>query len=247
MRPLTSPELVEFWEQGGSRPAAHWAVAVLDAASDDDPEAAAIDLTVGERDRRLMLLRCWLFGPQVSGIASCAGCGEALEVTFDLHELMASAGEAAGGPVTVPWNGTTLSCRPPTTADILAAAADGRSDIRHGLLARCVTIAGDTGRRAPGADPLAALPVSALAKAGAALSAADPLADVRLAVTCHECGHRWETAFDITSFLWTEISASAERILGEVHVLASAYGWSEAEVLAVGPRRRQFYLEAVGG
>jgi hypothetical protein len=30
-------------------------------------------------------------------------------------------------------------------------------------------------------------------------------------------------------------------------VLASAYGWSEAEVLAVGPRRRQYYLEAVGG
>ncbi len=194
-----------------------------------------------------MVLRCWLFGPQVSGIASCAGCGELLEVTFDLHELMASAGEAAGGPVTVRWKGTTLSCRAPTTADILAAAADGRSDIRRSLLARCITIAGNVGQRTPGADPLAALPASALAKAGAALAAADPLADVSLAVTCHECGHRWETAFDIASFLWTEISASVERILGEVHVLASAYGWSEAEVLSVGPRRRQYYLEAVAG
>jgi hypothetical protein len=247
MRPLTSLELVEFWEQGGSRSTAYWAVALLDAANDDDPGAAAIDLTVGERDRRLMLLRCWLYGPQVNGIASCAGCSELLEITFDLHELMASADEAVGGPVTVHWKGTTLSCRAPTTADILAAAADDRADIRRGLLARCITIAGDTGQRTASADPLAALPASALAKVSAALSAADPLADVRLTVTCHECGHRWDTAFDIASFLWTEISASVERILGEVHVLASAYGWSEAEVLAAGPRRRQYYLEAVGG
>ena len=247
MRPLTSPELVEFWEQSGSRSTAHWAVALLDAASDDDPGAAAADLTVGERDRRLMLLRCWLFGPLVSGLASCAGCGEQLEVTFDLHELIASAGEAAAGPVTVRWKGATLSCRAPTTADILAVAADDHADVRRGLIARCVTISGGAGQRAPGPRPLAALPAAALAKVSAALSAADPLADVRLAVTCNECGHRWDTSFDVASFLWTEISASVERMLGEVHVLASAYGWSEAEVLAVGPRRRQFYLEAVGG
>ena len=79
-----------------------------------------------------------------------------------------------------------------------------------------------------------------------ALSAADPLADVQLAVTCGECGRHWDTTFDIASFLWTEICAAVERLLGDVHVLARAYGWSEAEVLAVGPRRRQYYLQAVG-
>jgi hypothetical protein len=78
------------------------------------------------------------------------------------------------------------------------------------------------------------------------LSAADPLADVRLAVTCGECGHQWDTTFDIASLLWTEICAAVERLLSDVHMLARAYGWSEAEVLAVGPRRRQYYLQAVG-
>lgn len=247
MRPLRSSELVEFWEHGGSRSAARQAVALLDAVSDDEPGAPAIDLALGERDRRLMQLRCWLFGPHVSGIASCGGCGELLEVTFDLSDVMAWAGEAAERPVTVRWQDIMLSCRAPTTADILAAAREDRSDIRRGLLARCITISGRTGQPAPGADPLAALPASVLAEAGAALSAADPLADVRLAVTCRECGHRWDTTFDIASFLWTEISASVERLLDEVHALASAYGWSEAEVLAVGPRRRQYYLEAVAG
>ena len=32
-----------------------------------------------------------------------------------------------------------------------------------------------------------------------------------------------------------------------VHALASAYGWTEADVLAVGPWRRQVYLQAVSG
>ena len=33
------------------------------------------------------------------------------------------------------------------------------------------------------------------------------------------------------------------RILREVHTLAAAYGWSEAEILALSPARRRVYLE----
>ena len=120
-----------------------------------------------------------------------------------------------------------LRCRPLTTADLIAAAEADGPDLRAGLLARCVT--GSDGQ------PAADLPAPAIAKVMSALSAADPLADVRLAVTCGECGHQWDTTFDIASFLWTEICAAVERLLGDVHVLARAYGWSEAEVLAVGP------------
>ena len=76
---------------------------------------------------------------------------------------------------------------------------------------------------------------------------ADPQADVRLAVTCPSCGTGWEVPFDAGSFLWSEVEAWARRTLLEVHQLAAAYGWSEAEVLALGPRRRQAYLELVGG
>ena len=37
----------------------------------------------------------------------------------------------------------------------------------------------------------------------------------------------------------------AKRLLMDVHLLARAYGWSEAEVLALSPARRRFYLEMV--
>jgi hypothetical protein len=31
----------------------------------------------------------------------------------------------------------------------------------------------------------------------------------------------------------------------DVHTLASAYGWSESEILSLNPARREFYLEMV--
>jgi hypothetical protein len=32
-----------------------------------------------------------------------------------------------------------------------------------------------------------------------------------------------------------------------VHALARSYGWTEADVLAISPTRRRFYLEASAG
>jgi hypothetical protein len=73
----------------------------------------------------------------------------------------------------------------------------------------------------------------------------DPRAEMRLAMHCHACQHSWSTIFDIVSFFWTEIEASAKRLLREVHTLAKAYGWREADILALSSARRQCYLELV--
>jgi len=239
MRPLTSAELIQLWERGHDMTPVQRAVALAEVASDEETGPPAADIALGERDRRLMLLWRQLFGAQVSGMASCGKCRAVLDVAFDLDLLLAGH-PATATPVTVHWDDVELRCRVLTTADLIAAAEAPGCDFGRALLARCVTGAGPP-------QPAAALPDPVVAEVMSALATADPLADVQMAVTCGECGHQWDTAFDIASFLWTEICAVAERLLGEVHVLASAYGWSEAEVLAVGPRRRQYYLEAVGG
>ena len=237
MHQLTSAELIEVWERGHEMPPAQRAVALAEAALADEDRPAVVDLPIGDRDHLLMLMRGRLFGLRVSGQDSCSECGTVLDVSFDLGAL--AAGHApARTPVTVRVGKRALRCRALTTADLIAAAQADGPDFRAGLLARCVT--GTDGQ------PATDLPAPAMAKVMSALSAADPLADVRLAVTCGECGHQWDTTFDIASFLWAEICAAAERLLSDVHVLAMAYGWSENEVLAVGPRRRQYYLQAVG-
>ena len=48
---------------------------------------------------------------------------------------------------------------------------------------------------------------------------------------------------DIGEFFWRELTVQAKRLLREVHLLARGYGWREADVLALHPRRRQAYLD----
>jgi hypothetical protein len=93
--------------------------------------------------------------------------------------------------------------------------------------------------------PASSLPETVLSAAAAFLAAADAQADVQLAVSCAGCGHGWTALFDIVSFFWSELEAWALGILREVHTLASAYGWREADILALSPARRLSYLQLV--
>jgi hypothetical protein len=78
------------------------------------------------------------------------------------------------------------------------------------------------------------------------VAAADPQAEIELALTCPACGLLWRTPFDVVNFLWQEIDAWAASLLGEVHILASNYGWSERDILALSPLRRAYYLDLIG-
>jgi hypothetical protein len=49
------------------------------------------------------------------------------------------------------------------------------------------------------------------------------------------------------SFFWNEINTWAYRMLRDVHALATAYGWREADIVAMSPWRRQVYLDMVSG
>jgi hypothetical protein len=73
----------------------------------------------------------------------------------------------------------------------------------------------------------------------------DPQAEVLLNVECPDCNYNWQVVFDIVSFFWAEIASQAKRLLHEVHILALAYGWREADILSLSATRRQFYLEMV--
>ena len=78
------------------------------------------------------------------------------------------------------------------------------------------------------------------------MAEADPQAEVELALNCPACGEGWQAPFDIESFFWDEIGAWARRVLGEVHVLASSYGWRESDILNMSAWRRQFYIDLIG-
>jgi hypothetical protein len=135
-----------------------------------------------------------------------------------------------------------LSLRPPNSHDLAAAAACRTVDeAGRILLQRAVLSATRDG--APVQDMT--LSAEAVEQIAARIEEADPNAEIRMTMLCPRCGHEFQLPFDVVSFFWSEIAAQARRLFHEVHILARAYGWEEANILSMTPRRRSAYLDMV--
>lgn len=240
MQPLSAAELLAVWEQGLNRTPARWALAVLAAADPETPATALGQLPVGARDSRLLALREWLFGSRLVGLAACPACVEQLELDFHADDIRALPAELPG-ELNLTLDDYELRFRLPNGLDLAALSEQPAAD-PWALFERCLLDA----RRGGVAQPVGALPDEVLVAAGERMAAADPQADVQLALRCPACDHAWEAPFDIAAFLWNEVNAWAARLLAEVHRLAWAYGWREADILAMSPQRRYAYLELIG-
>jgi len=242
LRALSAAQLLEAWEYGQGQSPSYRALALLVATCDEPPELQA-SLSIGQRDARLLALRELTFGPQLVSVASCPACGAQLELTFSTGDICVQAPDAVG-EVAITADGYTLRARLPNSLDLdaLARCADAAA-ARAQLITRCVIEANYAGKPLPAAD----LPEALLALLAAQMAEADPQADVCLAMSCPDCGHGWQASFDIVSFFWSELEAWVQRTLRDVHTLAWAYGWHEADILALSPWRRRYYLELVRG
>ncbi len=135
-----------------------------------------------------------------------------------------------------------MEFRLPRSLDLasLETAVDLEAN-RQRLLQRCVLNA----RRNDAAIPVAELPLEVVAAIARRMAEADPRAEVQLALACPACQHGWEAPLDIVSYFWSEIHGWATRMLRGIHSLATAYGWREADILALSPWRRQAYLDLI--
>jgi hypothetical protein len=206
-------------------------LAVRTAFPETRDESVA-DWPLGRCNRALAELHCACFGPRLSGWTTCRECGEKLEFNVDGRALVETGAAPAEDAVAI----GERTFRLPTSRDLarIAEAAEP-ADAARSLLDLCL-VAGDA----------AAWSEEEIEAAGERMAAADPLAEVRLDFKCPACGETFDENLDLASFLWSELEGRAKRLLMDVHLLARAYGWSEAEVLALSPVRRKFYLEMVG-
>jgi hypothetical protein len=238
VRAPAAAELLEVWERSAAFGPPERADALLMLALPGEPAAAP---PLGERNARLLELRELLFGGELEGLAACPDCGEAVEYSLSAETLRGGDVEVGADLLTLAEDGWEISFRLPTGDDLRAAASAGDVDgARLALLERCVVSAVAGGRE----QPAFRLPEHVVAALGERLAAADPQAETLLSLTCPACGGAWSIAFDAGAWLWTELESWARRTVLDVHALASAYGWSEAEILALGPRR-ELYLELV--
>ena len=243
MRALRSADLLELWETGLARPRWQWAAEVLETAYSELKGGAFDRLTVGERDRRLFIVRETIFGPILPARSSCPSCGERVELILNSADLIVAAPEDFPGEATLSHDGWDIQFRVPTAGDV--AATQALSDVaamREALLDRCIVAA----RQGDVAVAATSLPEKVVARVIDCMARADPQAEINLAMNCPACGREWLAAFDILSYFWSELDAWAKRLLQEVHHLASAYGWTESNVLALSPQRRARYSEMIG-
>jgi hypothetical protein len=235
MRSPGSDELLALWERGLGETSVARGLALLGLVRPDLDADAAADLSIGARDGLLLDLRELLFGGMIQGLVECPACGDTLETEMLTGALRAVPADTA---LELSRAGYRLSLRLLTSRDQIAAERARPEERAALLLARCVTAASRSG--AP--MPVPQLPDEVVAAVEDRIAALDPQADIRLDLSCPGCGHCWDAAFDILSFLWTELGEWAARTLRDVHRLALAYGWSERDILALSPTRRRHYL-----
>jgi hypothetical protein len=253
VRPLSASRILDVWEAGQALGLPGRAVAILAAALPERAPGELAALPVGDCDAALLALHEQTFGPMAEGLASCPACAEQVEVSVDLRQLRVPAPEEQGpGPWELQWEGLVLTFRLPCNADLAAAArAPDAATARRVIARRCVLDARaldalhapDAGEEA---IPFAAVPEEALAALADRMAALDPQADLELELRCPACGHGWDAVFDVAGFVWARLSAAARRLAGDVAQLARAYGWREADILAMSAWRRQLYLEWSG-
>lgn len=244
MRQIPASELLSLWERIRAEPSVRQALALLGAACPDVSQEALANWSVGRRDSRLLTLRESMFGSRVACVASCPECGECLDLDFRVTDVRAEPKEPPAEILAVEAAAFAVRFRPPNSDDFLAIGVDlDVAAARSILLSRCVLEIEREGE-AWFVDQLPQIVVEAIS---ARMSESDPQADVQLRLVCPACGHDWLAAFDISSFLSSEIDAWAQRTLREVHALALAYGWREADILALSAQRRCSYLDLIGG
>ncbi len=201
------------------------------------------ELAIGDRDRIVLALRARLVGDELECLCSCS-CGETLELIVSVSGLLAASYDepvVLEAQATAP-SGARVRVRAATGADHERAARRALDDpdaAARELVECCVVDA-----HAP--DGAACMPDDELlGLASGLLEELDPGAEIALRGVCPACRETVVAVLDPGSYLWAELAHWRARLELEVHVLASVYHWSEAEIVALAPARRTRYIELV--
>lgn len=242
---LRESQILQAWESGEGQPPAEQALCLLRYGYPDRSLAQLLSLPVGERDALLFALRERSFGPSLQGAARCPSCKEQSLFSVPLSALRVSASQPMSQTFQLDCEGLQILFRLPTVSDLRQAAQLAEVEAVRSFLIHCCIVSVSRGEESVQKSAWNRLPAQVERALADALSAHDPQSEVLLALCCAHCGHSYSALLDIVRFLWTELSARAERLFQEIDALARAYGWTESEILQLGPARRRRYLELV--
>jgi hypothetical protein len=255
MRNLSAAELLAAWERAlGQSPGQQSLILLAVAYSEYSPEQLA-QFSIGQRDALLLTLREHVFGVRLACVTVCPQCQQRIELTCNVSDIR--VGPVALDPIEpaeesflLAMDGYRVDFRLLNSMDLVSLETSADSSYgQEQLLRRCIQSVVCEGTDSPvgqEVSDVSQLPTTLTDAIAERMAQADPQADTRLALSCPDCNHQWQATFDIATYLMGEIHSWAKFILREVHSLARAYGWREADILAMTPTRRRAYLELLG-
>ncbi|MEL6655206.1 MAG: hypothetical protein AAFR36_02130 [Bacteroidota bacterium] len=212
------------------------AIALLDQMLQGSAQAdnLARQLPIAERDCLLAALYGRYFGTTISSTIKCIHCGESIDIDFSLPDMVAHQWNATQESVS--WHlgegifqdEEGLQFRLPTGEDEIALQYVPPAQINEKLQERCLI-------KTPG-DKLET------AKLESALEKVAPLLETDLQATCPECGKDQSVYFSMQSYLLNTILQDRSNLFREIHLIASAYGWSREEIVNMGRTERKAYV-----
>jgi hypothetical protein len=222
--------------------------------SDCSGTDAIRQLSLGDREALLLHIQRITFGEQLECVLRCPACAEPMEFQLRVDELLLPVSERRQQRYeeTLATDGTTFRVRfrIPTAKDVETAIGGAPVVLEaaaRAVLLDCVEwIRPD---REPGEGILAVevWPADLVAQIAARIAELDPQAEIWLQLTCPACGQKFPTSLDTTDYILRELAARERRNYEQVHQLALAYHWSEADILRMTPRKRRAYLEILSG
>lgn len=246
MRRLTAIDMLSVWEQGLNHPPLYRALLLLMSTHPELEPNEIAEWSIGRRDQHLLQLRKQLFGDSLKNSCLCPQCSERIEWQNSVNDILIDK-QVNDAEYVLDVDTYKIRFRLPNSLDIAAVInIEDKDKAQTDLLKRCVLGVTNKGkemfRTTLPNKPTSQLPNKVVEALSRRVEFLDPLAEIVIDLTCPACAHRWDALFDISRFLWSELNTWAESTIQMIHVLASAYGWSEQEILTLSPVRRQLYL-----
>ncbi len=212
----------------------------------------ARELSIGDRETLLLWLRRSMLGRTIQCVLQCPACIEKMDLKLNVDDLLVTRDREPQlhyeDVVEVEGKRLLVSFHIPTGADLEEAVRIACSvpERAAALTQRCIEeVISNTDD--PATPPVPTRPEdwpqSLYSEISARIEKLDPQAELKLDLACPACGHHFEDFIDAGGFLLQELIARQRLRYQEVHQLAKAYHWSEADILRMSPRKRQLYLE----
>jgi len=203
-------------------------------------------LEVSKRTEALLMLAAVSGAPLIEIRLRCANaaCHEAMEVEPSVEELREFQRAAeAEGRVAAAIGGERILFRRPTGLDQAAWRRRRYADQESAARAIAESLVVEEFR--PAFRRLTADDRAWPDRLNRAMHDGDPLVDFRMLVTCPFCGTQAGYTVNLIETVLQRLREIQQTLAATVHRLALRYHWSEAEIFAVAPWRREKYLALI--